>query len=649
MKRYLITTTSLVSLFAALPAFAEGEAPTPDVVGLDIGQLVVTATRTPQPLYRVGSSITVLSEDAIKSSQAVVVSDLITQTPGVSFSRNGGTGGLTSLRIRGAESDHTIVVIDGVKLNDPSSTGGGYNFANLLSGDISRIEILRGAQSTLWGSQAIGGVVNVVTAAPKKPFEASAEGEGGSRATGYGKLAAGGVDGKLMWRLGGDYYTTDGISAFVNGRERDNYQRVGATGRLRYDVTDAVSVDLRGMFSRGHSHIDSSPAPLFVLTDTLEFGIVKEYVGYGGVNFSLFNGQLKNRVAYTYTDTGRDNFNPDQAVTTRTFDARGKNKRFEYQGSYSFVEGWDATFGAEHEKSTFSSASPTPTAPNPVPAVANVSITSGYAQLQADVIRNLTITGGVRIDSHETFGSHALGQAAVAYNLNDGDTVLRASWGQGFKAPTLFNLYSDFGNTALKPESANSYDAGIEQHLFGDLLTLSATGFYRKAKDQIDFFSCFGVTGNPLCPPGKSGIYVNTGSTRARGVELQGSVDIDQFTVTANYTYTDTELTSAGNVNRGKTLTRRPKHQANLSASYQWPFDVATGFSVRYVGDTFDNAANTFVLQDYTLVDLRASWQVVENVELYGRIENVFNERYATIRNYGTPGRGAFAGARFKF
>ncbi len=649
MKRLLISTTSLFSILSSAPALAQ-QALAPDVAARAVAgleEIVVAANRSPRRLDTIGSSVTLISRADIENAQAVAVSDLLTRMPGVSFSRNGGVGGTTSLRIRGAETDQTIVIIDGVKLNDPGSTGGGYNFANLLTGDIDRIEILRGAQSTLWGSQAIGGVVNIISTQPTKPIEASAEVEGGSHGTGSGKLAAGGTSDRVTWRVAGSYFTEDGISAFINGAETDGYQNTGASGRLRYDVTDDVSVDLRTVYSKGKTQFDGFPPPAFAFADTLEYGRTEEFLGYAGVTFALLNGRLKNRVAYAYTDTNRDNFNPDQAVTPVTFDAAGKNKRWEYQGSFAVADGVDAVFGAEHEKSSFRTASPSAFTPNPTPAADDVSITSGYGQVQAEVVAGLTLTGGLRYDSHDTFGSRLLGQAASAWSINDGDTVLRASFGQGFKAPTLYQLHSIYGNTALDPEKADSLDAGITHRMFDDMVSVVATGFYRKTRNQIDFVSCPGA--NPLCTPGKPGVYDNIASTKAKGVELESKVEIEGLEVKANYTYTRTENTSVGSANRGRELARRPKHAANLSATYEWPWDISTGVALRYVGKTFDNAANSFVLRDYTVIDLRASWSITENVELYGRIENLFDEVYSTTRNYSSPRRGGFAGVRAQF
>jgi vitamin B12 transporter len=653
VKRFLISTTCFFAFtgaaFAQAPQSAAA-APEPDVAGkggIEVDEIVVSATRTPQYIYKVGSSITVLNGEALRSAQTPVLTDILTQTPGVTFSRNGGVGGTTALRIRGAEADQTVVVVDGVKLNDPASTGGGYNAANLLTGDVQRIEVLRGAQSTLWGSQAIGGVVNILTTVPTKPFEASADVEGGSFGTGSGSAAVGGSQDRLTWRVAGSIYTTDGVSAYVNGAEPDGYHNIGASGRVRYELTDDASVDVRAVYSRGRNKFDGFPPPTFSFGDTQEFGITKEFLGYAGLNFGLLDGRVKNRFAYAHTDTDRDQFNPAQAVTTRTFDSAGKNQRWEYQGAASVAEGWDVVFGAEHETSSFRTASPTATAPNPVPSTASVTLDSGYGQVQGAVVEGLTLTGGLRYDSHGTFGSRALGQAAAAWSLNDGGTVIRASFGQGFKAPTLYQLYSVYGNTSLKPEKADSFDGGVTQHFLDGALVLSATGFYRKTLNQIDFVSC--PSTNALCVSGKFGVYDNTARTRAQGVELEGSAKVADLTIQANYTLTDVKNQATGTANFGKLLPRRPRDAANLWLTYAWPQNISTSATLRYVGDVFDDAANRNVLPAHTLIDLRASWEFYKGVEVYGRVENVTDKMYQTTRNYGSPGRGFFSGVRARF
>lgn len=642
----LFTTTSAAAQTAPeRPAAASPADPTlPD-------DIVVTANRSAQARTRVGQSVTVLTREDLAANQTVAVADLLTRTPGVSLSRNGGIGTTTALRVRGAESDQTVVVIDGVKLNDPSTTGGGFNFGNLLVGDVGRIEVLRGAQSTLWGGQAIGGVVNIVTALPSAPFEATLNAEAGSRGTGYVRAGVGGVSDRVTWRLAASRFETDGFSAFARGTEADGYENTGLSGRATIKLVDGVSIDLRAIYSDGTVGIDGSPAPSFAFGDTPERARTRELVAYAGANFDLLDGRLSNRVAYGYTRTERRNRDRDQAVTPVTFDARGVNDRFEYQGVLTIADGWTATFGAEREESRFRSASPTAAAPNPVPARAEVAINGVYAQLQAEVLSGLTLTGGVRRDDHETFGGGTLGQAAAAWSLNGGATVLRASFGQGFKAPSLFQLYSDFGNGALRPEEADSWDAGIEQRLFDGRLKLAATYFGRDTTNQIDFVSCartVAEASEPRCFRGgarRSGYYENTARTDAEGLELAAGLDAGGFAVQANYTLTDARNRTPG-ANVGRELARRPRETANVTASYAWPFGLTTSVAVQHAGRSFDNASNATRLEGYTLVDLRLSYSLNERIELYGRVENVGDEVYETVRNYGVARRGGFVGVR---
>jgi vitamin B12 transporter len=333
-------------------------------------------------------------------------------------------------------------------------------------------------------------------------------------------------------------------------------------------------------------------------------------------------------------------------VTIETFASNGRNRRIEYQGTAGLPAGWDAVFGAEHEHSDFRTASPSAFTPNPTPAVAAATINSGYLQLHGDVVPDLSLTAGVRYDDHDTYGGRATGQFAGAWSLNDGATVLRASFGQGFKAPTLYQLFSIYGNRALKPESANSWDGGVEQRFLDGALVVSATGFYRKTTNQIDFVSC--PSASPLCTQGSFGIYDNIARTHADGLELAGAAKAGALSLQANYTYTDA-VNDAPGANYGKKLPRRPTNAANATLTYAWPQDVSTSVAVHYVGDTFDTVSNSFVLHSYTLVDLRASWQIMSALELYGRIENLFDKTYETTRNYGALGRGFFAGIRAHF
>ncbi len=651
MNRLIHSVSAAALLFAAAPALAEQIAPEADVAGragtnaAAIDQIVVTATRSPQRAEKIGSTVTVLDEEYIEDSQRLAVVDILQEAPGVTFVRNGGPGTTTSVFIRGAESQHTVAIIDGVKLNDPSSTQGGFNFGNLLIGDVSRIEILRGAQSTLWGSQAIGGVVNIVTREPSKPFEASADVEGGARDTASVRGGLGGAGERLSWRVAGSYFTTDGFSAYATGKEADGYQNTGLSGRARLKITESVSAEVRSVWSKGKNDFDAFNG------DSAEFARTEELVVYTGLNLALVEGRLQNRLAFAYTDTDRENLNPSRPVQPLTFDAAGKNKRWEYQGVFAITEGFNVVFGAETENSRMRTRSPSATNGNPPFVRGKAGLDSVYVQLQGEVAPGLTLTGGLRYDSHETYGDKTLGSAAAAWALNEGDTILRASFGQGFRAPGLYELYSEYGNLDLSPESFDAWDAGIEQKLLGGAATVSATYFHREADNEIRYNGCSTGTTDAMCFVGglqRFGYYKNVLKTEAQGVELAGRLSIsERLTLNGNYTWTDAENRSGGAA--GKQLVRRPENQGFASATYLWPIGLSTTAAVRYVGKTYNNDANTQVVKSYTVVDLRASYPINETFEVFGRVENTFDEDYQTVLNYGAPGRGAFAGVRARF
>jgi len=649
LNRTALTVLAAASLLAAAPSFAaealEQQAAAPDVAGragaTAVEDVIVTANRSAQPIERVGASVAVLTQAAIEARQTTAVAELLAQTPGVSYSRNGGVGAANSLYIRGAEGHHTVVLIDGVKLNDPSSTQGGFNFGNLLVGDAARIEVLRGAQSTLWGSQAIGGVVNIVTAEPTEALQGSLDAEAGARGTTYFRGGVGGGNERLSWRLAASRYSTDSFSAYATGTEDDGYDNTGLSGRLNLKITDAVSLDLRSVWSSGRADFDAWNG------DSRDYGKTQELVAYAGLNIDLLNGRFRNRIGYAHTDTDRRNFNPDNKIQPLTFDAEGQNRRWEYQGAFAVTETLNTTFGVEHEKSEMKSRSLGDWNPNADYGRGEAELNSVYGQVQWTVLDGLTLTGGLRYDDHAQYGDNLLGQVAAAWALNDGATVLRASWGQGFRAPGLYELYSEYGNLDLQPEEADSWEVGVEQRLF-DRAVVSATYFQRDSVNEINYANCLPGDAHPICSQPYGGYYQNIQKAETKGVELIGRLDVTKrLHVNANYTWTDAK--NAAGDHEGKRLRLRPEHMGNLAADYDWAFGLKTGLSVRYVGETFNDLANAVKVDAYTLVDLRASYPIDDHLEVYGRIENAFDEEYQTVLGYGTAGRGVFGGVRVRF
>jgi vitamin B12 transporter len=624
-----------------------------------LDEVVVVANRAPEPLSKVGSSVTVLNDAAIKDSQQTVVSDLLAQTPGVTFARYGGVGQTTSVFIRGAESDQTVVVIDGVQLNDPSTTAGGFDFAKLLTSDISRIEILRGAQSTLYGSQAMGGVINIITAEPTTPFGGDVTLEGGSHDTGYFNGAIGGKDDALMWRLSGNWYGTSGIPAFdevYGGKRLCASQIGGGSGQMRYDFTPDLELDVRGYYTQSRTDFDGNDTPTGAFGDDSEYGKTSQFLEYTGLTLRSPDRTFTNRVAFQYTDSDTRYYDPKvidsdpqlNPPTTVTFYGFGGNVREEYQGTWQFAPQYQAVFGAQHERSTIDTDSPAYDFTTPAPLRNFATIDSGYVQLQGEVLSGLTLTAGDRYDRHDVYGGHSTDQVAAAWALNDNQTILRASFGQGFKAPSLYQLYSNYGNTALQPEQSHSWDTGVEQHAWDGRVMVSATYFQSDSRDLIEFFDC--TTPGPLCATEPSGYYANIERAAAHGVELQSTVNpTAELSLAANYTFTDTEDKSPGSATFGNELPRRPKDAANASATYRWPSQLSTTVATRYAGPSYDDAANDIKLGGYVLVDLRVSYALRDRLEVYARVENIADKHYETAYQYGTLGRVAYAGLRATF
>ncbi len=641
MLRLIAFPAVLLATAAPLAALAQPQAPAPDGAGAaaatTIEQVVVTANRALTPVDDVGQQVTVLTLPQIRLDQETGVADILARTPGVVVTRNGGPGETTALNIRGADSDQTVVLIDGVKVNDPSDVGTGYDFANLLTGDVSRIEVLRGPQSTLYGSEAIGGVVNIITNDATKPLQGDVQAEGGSYGTAYVRGGIGGKDGPATFRLGAYYNSTDSVSAFdraFGGREDDGFHTAGASGRFTYDLTPDIQFDERAYYTWSRAEFDGFDTPVAPgaefssFGDDDEFGRTQQVVDYTGLNISALDGRLKNRIAYEYNELDRRNEEPDGAYGGKsTFDGLGRSNTFDYESTFAIAPGYNLVIGAQDEKSSFSTDSYGGPATK-----ANVSIDSGYGQITGHVLPNLTLTGGVRYDAHSTFGDHVTGQASAAYVVVPG-TILRASFGQGFKAPSLYQLYSPYGSLSLRPEEANGWDAGVEQHLFADRLTLSATYFGRKTTNLIDFVVCASAD-QAGCTPARlsnGGFYDNVAKAEAEGVELQADwKPIDALELTGNYTFDDDEDRSEGSFTRGDQLARRPKNTANVSASYLWPIKLRTIAAVRYAGQSFDDDADSVLLKSYTLLDIRASYPLRENLELYARVENLTDKHYET-------------------
>lgn len=603
--------------------------------------IVVSANRQEQRVSEVAQSVTVVTKEEIETRQSIAVTDILRTVPGVRVTANGGLGGITSVFIRGGSADHTVALIDGVKINDPASVNGAYDFGNLLSGNIERIEVLRGAQSVLWGSQAIGGVVNIITREPTEDLEANGSAEYGWRDTARVVGNMSGKFGPVSASVGGNFMRSDGFSAFNayrGGEEKDGYRNYGGNAKVNVAINDAISLDLRGWYSNAKTHVDGYVWPTG-FADTPEYSRMKEYIGYAGLNVALLDGRWRNRIAYNYTNTQRTTFDPRQ-VEEEAFRSRGRNERFEYQGNLKLTDQIAAVFGAETEKSRlftrgYGSVSRFSTRQN-----------SFYGQLELRPVTGLIVTGGVRRDDHDDFGGKTSLAASGVYTPNDGQTTFRATYSEGFKAPSLYQLHSDYGTVSLRPETSKGWDAGITQLLVDGRIELGATWFQRNTHNMINFINCAAdaVIAPGICFNRPWGTYDNVDRGNAKGVEATIVLrPTDSFTVQGEYSWVkSTDRTT------GLDLARRPRHSVSLLVDYAWSFGLTTGATVTNVSASYDKMGEVDRLQGYVLVDLRASFPITDRIEVFGRVENLFNERYETTLTYGTARRAAYGGVRWK-
>ncbi|MCB2084015.1 MAG: TonB-dependent receptor [Sphingomonadaceae bacterium] len=602
--------------------------------------ITVTATGTRIEVEDTGQPVTVFDAGEIADVQGADLTRVLQRAPGVTFARNGGVGSFTGVRVRGAEAEQLLTIIDGVRMSDPASPGGGFDYGNLLTGNLDKVELLRGSNSTVWGSDAIGGVLVASTRADSTP---AASAEYGSRNTVSVNASGGLSNDDYFLGLSGSYFRTDGFSAAASGTEDDGFEQWAVNGQGRYYLSYAVELFARARYAEGELEIDGFPAPNFTLADTEEYQKTRQLSAAAGATYD--NGPLFVQASYSFADTARDNFDPAFG-TAPGFTSDGRSDRIDVKGEWRPIGPLLVNFGAEHEwleyRTLFDAGNDT-------------RVFGAYTQLGIE-FGGLSAHVGGRFDDHQRFGSATSFGADLSYEVA-GDVRLKASVGEGFKAPTLFQLFSDYGNETLRPEQSTSFDIGLVFKSRAWLDYGGITLFRRDSENLIDFVSCFGVTGG-ICTNRPFGTYDNVGRTRAQGVEIEAGKQLGEaLQLRAAYAYVDTENRTSGSANEGNVLARRPKHAVTLSADYDFDssgvFGPTLGAELRFVSDSFDNAANSVALGDYVLIDIRAVKPVLmldsagqRTLDLFARVENVTDEQYQTAAGYASPGRGFFVGVR---
>jgi vitamin B12 transporter len=585
-------------------------------------QIIVTASRLHSTLDGSTSAVSVLTDEDLARRQTVFLVDALATLPGITVSQNGAFGGQASVRIRGAASEQTLVLIDGVSVNDPTSPGGGFDAAFLDSNDIARIEVLRGPQSTLWGSDAIGGVINIVTKRPGDGLGGGAYLEAGA----FGTARAGGSffygGERLDVRIGAALIGADGISkADVRdgNHEKDDYDNTTLDGRIGFQVSEALRFEAFGRYGDSRTEFDSFGTETGV-RDGDEVSETQETNGGLAARLNLFNGKLENLAIVSRASIERRNFT-DGAPS---FSTDGSRETFRYQGTARPADWVNVAFGAERERSEIEGFGAT-------------TIDGLFLLAEIAPTDTLTLTAGLRRDDHDRFGDVSTGRFGLRWAPIEAVGV-RASWGQGFKAPSVFQLTAFFApatapNVALEPEAAEGWDAALFANLFSGQLQSEIGYFKLETENLIDF---------------SDGRYVNIARAESEGVEIAVRFAVSEtFTLNGNYTKTD-----AINALTGRRLIGVPEHAAFVEADWALTDAIGLTANVRYNGQEFDSVRDSNpdgIVKSWVRLDLAARYRIGPHVELYARIENIADERYQDIFGYGAPGRSVFGGARLRF
>jgi len=618
---------ALISACALLPALTYG-ARAQDVTPLE-GVVIYSANRTPTEAAKVGSSVEVITEKELEGRAQTYVKDYLETVPGVHFTQNGPAGGVANIRIRGGEGKYVKVLIDGIDVSDPSHVETATHFEHLLVGDVSRIEVLKGPQSTLFGGDAVSGVISIETKAARKlGFSQSGGAEYGAYNTWRGAYTAGylAADGSnLSLTVQGVH--TDGFSAAAAGREDDGYRNLTFSGRGEYYMAPSAKIFFAARTMRARSAYDGFDSN-FNPADAPDFARYVQHAGRVGTEFSLLDGAFTNTFAIQGTKIERDTFS-SPGVSSGWFE--GDRVKGEYKGVLRFNESLSLLAGADWEQ-TGAKNSNAPTTRH------TADVASVYAQLMVEPIAGLALTFGGRIDDHSDFGEFNTHRITGAYLVPGTETKFRASIGTAFRTPSLDELHGIYGflpnysNPNLRPEESEGWEVGIEQGFDNGRWKFGATYFTMDTENLIAFAGA--------CSPAEPCLINIPGTTRRDGFELSAGMRINpRVQLTASYTYVDTERGDTG-----ARIARVPKHMFTAGLVMQPVDKMETNIVVKYVADTLDAGQQ---LEDYWLVNAKVSYEFRPGWKAYVRGENLLNEKYQTVLGYATPGLSVYGGVQF--
>jgi vitamin B12 transporter len=634
MKRLLeIATLGLVGLCAS----AHGqEAPAP--ASTDVSPLVVTATRIPTPADQVGSSVSLITAQAIEDNQWRTLPDALADQPGLNVVQTGGPGGLTSVFIRGANANQSKVILDGIEVNDPSKNDA-FDFGQVLTADLQGVEVLRGPQSSLYGADALGGVISLTTKGGEGPAHLTATLEGGSYDTFNQTLGLAGSTGALHYSLSLAHYlsgdtpiTPLGLLAPGEARIGDYYNNLTASTKLGFDVSHALPLGLvlryvgATLRNTGENY-DLYPAPdqpdsAQTVQDTSQVFV------RGEARLNLDHDRIQNLFGvgyanyWTHIQAPDDGFGLPAAVIDRS-----NRVNADWQSIIALSPRNTLVVGASDDLQQLLGS----------PVDAQETTFGGFAELQTRPIDPLTVAASIRYDNGDLYGDYTTWRIAPAFTVPTLGTLLKGSVGAGFKAPTLSELFVSypafdfFANPNLKPETSLGYDIGFEQPLISNRLRFGATWFHNDIHDLIETDDT-GTT------------YANVGRATTYGVEsFIALTPVHGLNIRADYTW----LAANNDITGGKLL-RQPGDKASLAATWRRGRLTLAG-TLLYVGATLDgnrDFSRTLMSSPYATVNIAGAYDLGHGVTVFARVDNLLNRQYESPPGFDKPGIGAFGGVR---
>ncbi len=617
-----------------------------DIQGLyKLYDVVISATKTQTSTLELANSISVIDSEKIANSNVSNVFDLLRGEYGVSFTRQGGAGTLSNISIRGGNSDYTLVLVDGVEVNLNSDPSNVYDFAFLSTDNIKSIEILRGPQSTLYGSNSLAGVINVITKKGIGKPNFSLLTEIGSYKTYKALLGMSGNISSFNYSVTIDRTESEGFSSAsqkYGNVEKDGYKKNNISTRFGYDFSDATEFNLFMNYNNSKSDYDQfggkfGDDPTYVF-DQEEFS----FRGESKLNFS--DGKWNQKIGISIFNNIRK-YSYDTSTASIYYSKSlydGRKYKLDWQNDFRLSNENLLTTGIEYEIEEASSEFFAKTFLSPPDYLSTFpkqeAKTFGiYVQDQLKFGESFFSTVGLRYNNYDQLGSSLTYRIAPAYVIWKTGTKIKCTIGSGFKIPSLFYLYDPtYGNPGLKPEKSLGLDAGVEQYLFNELVLFGITYFQNNYKDLFGFDNNFRT--------------INVKKAKTNGIESYLTAKLsNDFEVKLNYTFTNAKDESNGIAEKDKRLIRRPEHKASLFVSYSLNQSANVNAELIYVGSREDINFSIFervILKEYFLLNLAAHYDLLNFLRLNLRLENVLNSDYEEVYGYATSGFSVYGGIK---